>query len=214
MRHRAVAVPVIVAATLSGLALSGCSDQGVSLARQACSHVKQSLTDFRESQDNPDAGTAEHLSREARLQLLYALPIAAQANSENGQWNALMTTISEVARVDESHLVDALHAQCKLADSNQPDQGPAGGGTTPGNGTLPPTSSPASTSSTSPTTTSSGVTSSSSTTSSSTTSSSTSSSTTTTSRRSTTAGKASTHRKVDGETPVNGTLPGTPKPPK
>jgi hypothetical protein len=50
-----------------------------------------------------------------------AEPLAAQATSADGQWNALMTTLNELGQVDEGHLLVALRAQCALADSNQPD---------------------------------------------------------------------------------------------
>ena len=48
-----------------------------------------------------------------------ALPLAAAANSDDGSWNSLMTTISEGATVDEGHLVPSLRAQCVVADANQ-----------------------------------------------------------------------------------------------
>ena len=46
------------------------------------------------------------------------LPLAAAANSDDGSWNALMTTISEGATVDEGHLVPSLRAQCVVANAN------------------------------------------------------------------------------------------------
>ena len=54
----------------------------------------------------------------AEQQLRAALPLAAAANSDDGSWNSLMTTISEGATVDEGHLVPALQAQCVVADTN------------------------------------------------------------------------------------------------
>ncbi len=68
------------------------------------------------------AGTAPaivaQLQREADQELRTALPLAAAANSDDGSWNSLMTTISEIAVVDEGHLVPSLRAQCVVADTN------------------------------------------------------------------------------------------------
>ena len=71
---------------------------------------------------------AARLQRQATAELRTALPLAAAANSDDGSWNSLMTTISEVATVDESHLVPSLRAQCVVADTNQNvnPQGPSG----------------------------------------------------------------------------------------
>jgi hypothetical protein len=44
--------------------------------------------------------------------------LAAAANSDDGSWNALMTTISEGATIDEGHLVPSLRAQCVVANAN------------------------------------------------------------------------------------------------
>ncbi len=117
-----------VARVLAGLAvvvgaaaaLSACSTQsGQDLARQACVHVRRSLMDYERS---TSAGTtpsaAAKLLREADQQLRLALPLAAAANSDDGSWNSLMTTISEGATVDEGHLVPSLRAQCEVADAN------------------------------------------------------------------------------------------------
>ena len=101
-------------------ALSACSTQsGQDLAQQACVHVHRSLADYERS---TSAGTtpsdAAQLLREADQQLRLALPLAAAANSDDGSWNSLMTTISEGATVDEGHLVPSLRAQCVVADAN------------------------------------------------------------------------------------------------
>ena len=71
--------------------------------------------------------TAAHLQVEADQELRAALPLAAAANSDDGSWNSLMTTISEGAIVDEGHLIPALRAQCVVADTN-PDVNPQGPG--------------------------------------------------------------------------------------
>jgi hypothetical protein len=100
--------------------LSACSTQsGQDLAQQACVHVRRSLVDFQRS---TSAGTtpaaAALLLKQADQQLRLALPLAAAANSDDGSWNSLMTTISEGATVDEAHLVPSLRAQCVVADAN------------------------------------------------------------------------------------------------
>jgi hypothetical protein len=58
--------------------------------------------------------------RKANDDLQAAEPLAAEATSADGQWNALMTTLNEVGQVDEGHLISALQAQCGVANSNQP----------------------------------------------------------------------------------------------
>jgi hypothetical protein len=102
--------------------LAACSSvhDGQALAQQACVHVNRSVTDWVDSQRaGTPAATAASLQQRAEQQLRLALPLAAAANSDDGTWNSLMTTISEIESVDEGHLVPALHAQCVLAGSNQ-----------------------------------------------------------------------------------------------
>jgi hypothetical protein len=74
--------------------------------------------------------TVAGLQKRAAQELRLALPLAAAANSDDGSWNSLMTTISESSWVDEAHLVPALVAQCVVADSNQNlnPQAPTSGG--------------------------------------------------------------------------------------
>lgn len=122
-RLRALAAGGIVALGLGGL-LSACGDNGTSLAKQACSHVNLSIALLRESDRRADQTQAAHLKERAYVQLLAALPIAAEAAGHDGQWQALMTTISEGNRVPETTLVNALTAQCKVADSSTFNQPP------------------------------------------------------------------------------------------
>jgi len=116
--------------------LSACSDQGgQALAQQACVHVNRSVQDYlRSVRVGTPPATVALLQREADQELRTALPLAAQANSDDGSWNSLMTTISEGATFDEGHLVPSLRAQCVVADSN-PNVNPQnpGSGTTPQN---------------------------------------------------------------------------------
>jgi hypothetical protein len=102
------------------LCLSGCGQQsGEGLARQACTHVDVSVRDYELStKANVSASEAATLRTKADAELRAALPLAAAATSANGNLNALMTTISEGATVDEAHLVPALKGQCKEIDTN------------------------------------------------------------------------------------------------
>jgi len=61
---------------------------------------------------------ATSLRERAYLQLREALPLAAEAADANGQWQALMTTVSESNRVPEQYLVTALRAQCAVANAS------------------------------------------------------------------------------------------------
>ena len=135
---RAIGIAAVVVGT--GLGLSACgTDDGQSLAKQACVHVRRSVDDYLlATRTNTPPATAAALQGEADQELRAALPLAAAANSDDGSWNSLMTTISEGATVDEGHLVPALRAQCVVADTNpnvnpQNPQSPAPGSTVPQN---------------------------------------------------------------------------------
>jgi hypothetical protein len=115
--------------------LSACSGQdGQALAQQACVHVHRSVQDYlRANQAGTPSTIVAQLRREADQQLRIALPIAAAANSADGSWNSLMTTISEGATVDEGHLIPSLKAQCLTADTqvNVNPQSPVNGNPRP-----------------------------------------------------------------------------------
>ena len=82
-------------------------------------HVHHSVADYTESiRPGLSATTVASLRTKADSQLRAALPLAAAANSDDGSWNSLMTTISESATVDEGHLLPSLEAQCAVADTN------------------------------------------------------------------------------------------------
>jgi len=99
--------------------LCGCSQQdALALARQACTHVGKSILLYDEAQASPAHAVALRELQEANNQLQDAEPLAAAATSDNGQWNALMTTLQEIGRVDEGHLLVALKAQCAVANTN------------------------------------------------------------------------------------------------
>jgi hypothetical protein len=108
----AAAVAVVVA----GFALAACGNGGQSLARQACTHVHASLVLFTRSLHETSTAQAKD-QKMATAELQDALPLAAQANSADPQWNPLMTTLEESGTNEEANLVAALRAQCAVADS-------------------------------------------------------------------------------------------------
>jgi hypothetical protein len=119
-RRRVWAGAALLAIVPVGLAACSSVQDGQALAQQACVHVNRSVVDWANSQRaGTPAATVATLQQRAEQQLRLALPLAAAANSDDGTWNSLMTTISEIGTVDEGHLVPALQAQCVLADSNQ-----------------------------------------------------------------------------------------------
>jgi hypothetical protein len=113
---------VTAAAVVAGsLLLAGCGVQsGQDLARQACVHVHRAVQDYTLStRPGTAATTVAVLQQKFDNELRAALPLAASANSKDGSWNSLMTTISENATVDASHLIPSLKAQCVVADTDQ-----------------------------------------------------------------------------------------------
>ena len=121
-RWRTAAAGVALAIGL-GTVLSACGNGGATLAREACGHISRSITLLHESQDRSDPTRSGQLQKEAYQELRKALPLTAEAAYDDGQWQALMTTVSESNRVPETTLVPALQAQCSDADQspfNQP----------------------------------------------------------------------------------------------
>jgi hypothetical protein len=114
----------IVMAVGLGITLVACGGNGTALAKQACVHVDRSLTLLAAATRQTDAAAAAQLEEQAYVQLRQALPIAAQAAYRDGQWQSLMTTVSESNRVPETTLVPALRAQCGQADSATFGQSP------------------------------------------------------------------------------------------
>lgn len=107
-----------------GTTLSACGNDGSALAKQACAHVDRSLSLLTKASLQADAATATRLRQQAYIQLRQALPIAAQAAYRDGQWQSLMTTVSESNRVPEATLIQALRAQCQQANSSTFGQSP------------------------------------------------------------------------------------------
>ncbi len=116
--RRSLGLAALVGAAAVALSACGSAD-GQSLAQQACVHIHRSVSDYLlAAKAGTPPATAAHLQDEADQELRAALPLAAAANSDDGSWNSLMTTISESATVDEGHLIPALRAQCVVADTN------------------------------------------------------------------------------------------------
>jgi hypothetical protein len=120
--------PPVIGFTLAiglGTVLSACGgDDGTTLARQACSHINQSIALLDKAQLLPVGSDRGSLDQRAYDQLRLALPIAAEAAYHDGQWQALMTTVSESNRVPEATLEPALVAQCGQADQSNFNQPP------------------------------------------------------------------------------------------
>jgi len=134
MARRRACGPIGLAAgaVCAGVILAACGNSGTALARQACGYVDHSVALLAEAGHAPTGAQAAADQRRAYADLRDALPIAASANSADGEWNALMTTISESARVPEQQLVAALRSQCQLAFSSNPQDAPPVPLTVPG----------------------------------------------------------------------------------
>ena len=120
-RHLAVGTVLVVGL---GATLTACGNDGTALAKQACTHVDRSLSLLTRAARQADVTMAAQLQQQAYIQLRQALPIAAQAAYRDGQWQSLMTTVSESGRVPETTLVSALRAQCQQADNSAFGQSP------------------------------------------------------------------------------------------
>lgn len=112
-----------IAVVVAGGALSACGTSAGDLARTSCVHVNRSIKLLDEANRTPAGTTATSLREQAYLQLLAAIPIAAQAAYHDITWEALSATLSEANRVPETELIPSLQLQCQAADNsvfNQP----------------------------------------------------------------------------------------------
>ncbi|HVC68615.1 MAG TPA: hypothetical protein VND44_13555 [Acidimicrobiales bacterium] len=123
------------AATLvaAGTVLSACAASAGDLARASCAHVNASISLYERSVSATDPVRAKALADKAYLELLAAIPIAAQAAYHDIQWESLSATLAEASRVPESELLPSLRAQCRNADASvfgqtPPPSSPSGGG--------------------------------------------------------------------------------------
>lgn len=98
---------------------SACGASASSLGHEACLDVAKSLAIYGRSTKTTDQSLAGKERQRALSLLRKALQPAAIAGSNDGDWEALMTTLSESNRVPEGKLVAALSAQCaqSLSDS-------------------------------------------------------------------------------------------------
>jgi hypothetical protein len=106
---------VASALTLAALSLTACSNSAASSnAHQACQRIEVSLKTYHQATATGiTPARAAALDAKAQGQLLAALPFAASATSDDGTYNALMTTIQEGDRVPEGLLTASLSRQCK-----------------------------------------------------------------------------------------------------
>jgi hypothetical protein len=116
--RRITRVLFALGAIVAGSALAtGCAAQdGAALAKQACGYVNSSLSLYQSSLTPAHHYEAMHLQDQAYNELQLGLQPAAIAAGDDPRWQALMTTISESARVPEAVLVSALQQQCAVAD--------------------------------------------------------------------------------------------------
>jgi hypothetical protein len=123
---RRLARPAVGIAAVVGLGvgLSACANSGQDLARQACVHVHRSISLLAQAQHAPGPAQANTLEADAETELRTALPIAAEAAYDDGQWQALMTTLSESNRIAPSTLIPALTQQCATTTSSPFNQPP------------------------------------------------------------------------------------------
>lgn len=131
MRRRVTMASVVVAAGALAVVLSGCGGSGQVLAQEACAHVHRSIRLYTEAEHQPDPARASAERARAVVQLEAAEPLAAMANSDDPQWNPLMTTLQEIGRDSEANLVAALQAQCATAGGSE-EANPATPSSVPG----------------------------------------------------------------------------------
>jgi hypothetical protein len=112
------AVVGVAAITVSALLLSACGQSAGALGHEACIDVAKSLSLYADSFKTHNPAASSRDQAKALDLLRTALRPAALAGSSDGDWQALMTTLSESNRVPEGKLVTALSAQCAETLSN------------------------------------------------------------------------------------------------
>jgi hypothetical protein len=118
LRRAGRAVGALCAAGALAGTLGGCAQSnGTALAQQACRYVSRSLVLYSASLDSSEPQVAAAKRSEALVQLNDAIPDAATAAGEDGEYQALMATLAESDHLPESLLVHALSAQCASADA-------------------------------------------------------------------------------------------------
>jgi len=107
-------VKVLLVFMLSAGVLASCSSDGQSnaLGHEACVDVARSIKSYDAAQHEIHPAVAATDRSHAQVELRAALRPAALAGSSDGNWQALMATLSESSRVPENLLIPALNAQC------------------------------------------------------------------------------------------------------
>ena len=113
---------VIASLLGAGVLLSACgSGSAIAEARTSCQFVHEALVLQARSQAiGVSASASNALQNQALSELLKGTSAAAQATSNDGSWNPLMTTINEAERVPLVDLVPALTRLCQVANSTTP----------------------------------------------------------------------------------------------
>ena len=105
---------VVVTIFFASITLAACgSSDGLADARRACVKVERALA-IERAADAPGVPSAHQaqLHAQAMTVVLSATGDAARANSSNGSWNALMTSISQAGQVPLIYLEPTLSSQC------------------------------------------------------------------------------------------------------
>ena len=111
-------IALLASLVVASLTLAACGQDGIGNARAACRFVDRGISLYDQSTRTTDLATQQRLRDLARSQFLQGVGLAGAANSQSGQWNALMTTLTEASRVPVGNLVPTLRRQCRIAESN------------------------------------------------------------------------------------------------
>lgn len=98
--------------------MAACGGGGNGSARQACRQIDRSIALYRQSTAASSPTKSAALAQQAEGLLREALPLAAAAATQDGTYQALMTTVAESSRVPEGHLITALVDQCGAAQAS------------------------------------------------------------------------------------------------
>ena len=98
----------------SGVVFSACGgSDGLADAKLACVKVERGIAlEVRADAHGVAPATRALLQQDATSEVLSATGDAARANSANGTWNALMTTIGQAGQVPLTYLEPSLSSQC------------------------------------------------------------------------------------------------------
>ncbi len=108
----------------SGSVVAACGASAGDLAQASCKHINASIGLLAKASRTANSEQAAALRYQAYVQLLDAIPIAAQAAYHDIQWESLSMTLAESNRVPESTLIPALQAQCRNLNTSVFNQVP------------------------------------------------------------------------------------------